>query len=191
MTGQNIGWAMTGSFCTLKNFLPVIKNLADKNNIIPIFSFAVASSNNRYTDAKEFYQEVEGITQKKPIVTIEDAEPIGPKKLLDVLIVAPCTGNTLAKLNHAITDTPVLMAIKAHLRNDRPIVIAVSTNDALSSNSVNIGGLINKKNIYFVPMFQDDAIKKTRSVTSDIDLIIATAELALKGIQIQPMIKGA
>ena len=191
MTGQNIGWAMTGSFCTLKNFLPVIKNLADKNNIIPIFSFAVASSNNRYTDAKEFYQEVEGITQKKPIVTIEGAEPIGPKKLLDVLIVAPCTGNTLAKLNHAITDTPVLMAIKAHLRNDRPIVIAVSTNDALSSNSVNIGGLINKKNIYFVPMFQDDAIKKTRSVTSDIDLIIATAELALKGIQIQPMIKGA
>lgn len=191
MKGQNIGWAMTGSFCTLNSFLPVIKTLAENNNIIPVFSFSVANSNNRFTNASEFYQQVTDITHNKPIITIEDAEPIGPKKLLDILIVAPCTGNTLAKLNHAITDTPVLMAIKAHLRNDRPVVIAISTNDALSSNSVNIGGLIYKKNIFFVPMFQDDAVKKTRSITSDIDLIIPTTELALKGVQIQPIIKGA
>lgn len=191
MKGQNIGWAMTGSFCTLNSFLPVIKTLAENNNIIPVFSFSVASSNNRFTSASEFYRQVMDITHNKPIITIEDAEPIGPKKLFDILIVAPCTGNSLAKLNHAITDTPVLMAIKAHLRNDRPVVIAISTNDALSSNSVNLGGLIYKKNIFFVPMFQDDAVKKTRSITSDIDLIIPTTELALKGVQIQPIIKGA
>lgn len=191
MSGKKIGWAMTGSFCTLKNYLPVMKTLAENNSILPIFSFSVASSNNRFVNAKEFYQQVWDIAHNQPITTIEDAEPIGPKKLLDVLIVAPCTGNTLAKLNNAITDTPVLMAIKAHLRNDRPVIIAVSTNDALSSNLVNIGGLMYKKNIFFVPMFQDDPKNKTRSMTSDIDLIIPTVESALNGIQIQPIIKGA
>ncbi len=191
MSGKNIGWAMTGSFCTLKSFLPVMKSLTEKNNVVPIFSFSVASSNNRFTKAEEFFREVNDITHNKPIITIEDAEPIGPKKLLDILIVAPCTGNTLAKLNHAITDTPVLMAIKAHLRNDRPVLVALSTNDALSSNAVNLGGLIYKKNIYFVPVFQDDATNKTRSLTADIDLIIPATELALRGIQIQPIIKGA
>jgi len=181
---------MTGSFCTLKNHLPIIKTLSEQNNIIPIFSFSVANLDTRFTKAANFYNEVYEIAKKKPIITIEDAEPIGPQKLLDIVVVAPCTGNTLAKLNNAITDTPVLMAIKAHLRNDRPVVLALSTNDALSSNAVNIGGLLYKKNIYFAPFFQDDHLKKTRSITSDLELIIPTIELALQGVQIQPIIKG-
>jgi dipicolinate synthase subunit B len=190
MKGLNIGWAMTGSFCTLKKHLPIIKTLSEHNNIIPIFSFSVANLDTRFTKAVDFYNEVYEIAKNKPIVTIEDAEPIGPQRLLDIVVVAPCTGNTLAKLNNAITDTPVLMAIKAHLRNDRPVVLALSTNDALSSNAVNIGGLLYKKNIYFAPFYQDDHLKKTRSITSDLESLIPTIELALQGVQIQPIIKG-
>lgn len=190
MKGLNIGWAMTGSFCTLKNVLPIMQTLSKDNNVIPIFSFSVANINTRFTNAADFYNEVYEVTQNKPITTIEDAEPIGPKKMLDIIVVAPCTGNTLAKLNNAITDTPVLMAVKAHLRNDRPVVLALSTNDALSSNAANIGGLMYKKNIYFAPFYQDDYINKTRSLTADIDYIIPAMEMALKGIQIQPIIKG-
>ncbi|HEY8423815.1 MAG TPA: dipicolinate synthase subunit B [Clostridia bacterium] len=190
MKGLSIGWAMTGSFCTLRSFLPVMQELTKENNVIPIFSFSVAKLNTRFTKAVDFFNEVYEITQNKPIVTIEDAEPIGPKKILDILIIAPCTGNTLAKLNNAITDTPVLMAAKAHLRNERPLVLALSTNDALASNAVNIGGLLYKKNIYFVPFYQDDPVNKTRSLTADVDMIIPAMESALKGVQIQPIIEG-
>ncbi|HEY8443432.1 MAG TPA: dipicolinate synthase subunit B [Clostridia bacterium] len=190
MKGLRIGWAMTGSFCTLKSHLPIMQSLTKDNNVIPIFSFSVASLNTRFTNAAEFFNEVYEITQNKPIITIEDAEPIGPKELLDILVVAPCTGNTLAKLNNAITDTPVLMAIKAHLRNNRPVVLSISTNDALGSNAANLGELLFKKNIYFVPFFQDNHVNKPRSLTADIDMIIPTMESALKGIQIQPIIKG-
>lgn len=182
---------MTGSFCTLNNYLPIMKELCKTNKVFPIFSEMVAKQDNRFTYAKDFFNTVAEICGNLPITTIVEAEPIGPKKLLDILIVAPCTGNTLAKLNHAITDTAVLMAIKAHLRNDKPVILAVSTNDALSMNAVNIGGLLNKKNIFFVPYYQDDPITKTRSITADADLIIPTVEFALKGIQIQPIVKGA
>jgi dipicolinate synthase subunit B len=190
MKGLKIGWAMTGSFCTLKSHLPIMQALTKENDVIPIFSFSVANLDTRFTKAHDFYNEVYEITQNKPITTIEDAEPIGPKELLDILVAAPCTGNTLAKLNNAITDTPVLMAIKAHLRNNRPVVLAVSTNDALGSNAANLGGLLFKKNIYFVPFSQDNHINKPRSLIADLGMIIPAMESALKGVQIQPIIKG-
>lgn len=190
MNKLDIGFAITGSFCTFKQILPFLKELVDKgHNVIPIFSYSVLETDTRFYKAKDFRQEVYNITGKEPISTIVDAEPIGPKRLLDILVIAPCTGNTLAKINHAITDTPVLMATKAQLRNNKPVVIAISTNDGLSTNAKNIGELLNKKNIYFVPYSQDDYSKKHRSTVADFSLISETIELAFKGIQIQPIIK--
>lgn len=191
MKQLNIGFAITGSFCTFKQILPYIEQLVHmENNVIPIFSYSVSDTDTRFYLAKEFKKDIIAITGKEPICTIVDAEPIGPKNLLDILLIAPCTGNTLAKINHAITDTPVLMAAKAQLRNNKPLVIGVSTNDGLSANGKNIGELLNKKNIYFVPYSQDDCIKKTRSLVADFSLIVDTIEHALEGRQIQPIIKG-
>lgn len=191
MNSLNIGFAITGSFCTLKRILPCMKELIKLGNkIIPIFSYSVTDTDTRFYLAKEFRKEVISITQEQPICTIVEAEPIGPKGLLDILLVAPCTGNTLAKINYAITDTPVTMAVKAQLRNNRPVVIAVSTNDGLSANAKNVGELLNKKNIYFVPYSQDDYIKKTRSLVCDFSKIKDTVYYAMKGIQIQPILKG-
>jgi len=191
MKNIKIGFAITGSFCTLKQILPYIKQLVDMGNeVTPIFSYSVTDTDTRFFLAKQFRKEVVDITGEEPICTIVDAEPIGPKNLLDVLVVAPCTGNTLAKINHAITDTPVTMAVKAHLRNNMPVVIAISTNDGLSANAKNLGELLNKKNIYFVPYMQDDYVKKTRSVMADFSLIAETIDGALEGRQIQPIIKG-
>lgn len=187
----NIGFAITGSFCTLKQILPYIEDLVKSgHNVIPIFSYSVSDTDTRFFLAKEFRKEVIAITGKEPICTIVDAEPIGPKNLLDVLVIAPCTGNTLAKINHAITDTPVTMAAKAHLRNNKPLVIAISTNDGLSANAKNIGELLNRRNIFFVPYSQDDCIRKTRSLVADFSLIKDTVIGALEDKQIQPIIKG-
>lgn len=190
MKNLNIGFAITGSFCTFQQILPCIEKLAEENNVVPIFSYSVRDSDTRFYKAADFAYDIEMITGKNPITTIVDAEPIGPQKLLDLLIIAPCTGNTLTKLNHAITDTPVTMAAKAHLRNNRPLLIAISTNDGLTSNARNFGELINKKNIYFVPFWQDDAEKKPNSLVADFDLLISAAEAALQAKQLQPIIKG-
>ncbi len=189
MKNKNIGFAVTGSFCTFNKVLPVMEKLAENNNVIPIFSYSVKDIDTRFYKAADFAYDVEMIAGSKPIVTIAGAEPIGPKNLLDLLIIAPCTGNSLTKLNHAITDTPVLMAAKAHLRNNKPLLIAISTNDGLAGNARNFGDLMNKKNIYFVPFWQDDPEKKTNSLVADFDLIIAAAEAAIEGIQLQPVMK--
>lgn len=186
---KKIGFAMTGSFCTFEAIFKELQTLVDTGaDVTCIFSNAVQNIDCRFGNSKGFYETAKGITGKKPITTLETAEPIGPKSLLDLLIIAPCTGNSLAKLSLAITDTPVLMAAKAHLRNEKPLVIFPSTNDALSMNFKNIGALLNCKNIYMVPFGQDNYVKKTNSMVADPALIIPAAEAALKGRQLQPII---
>ncbi len=189
LKGKEIGFAMTGSFCTFQTIFEQLEQLkATGANITPIFSNSVQNINCRFGNTSDFIKRVEDITGKPPILTLEEAEPIGPKGLLDILMIAPCTGNTLAKLNYAITDSPVLMAAKAHLRNDRPVVIFVSTNDGLSMNFKNIGGLLNCKNIYFVPFTQDNYKTKPNSLVAEPSLIIKTLECALDKKQLQPII---
>lgn len=190
MKNINIGFAVTGSFCTFKKVLPVLEKLAENNTVVPILSYVVQTTDTRFYKADDFIHDVERITGNKPITTIADAEPIGPKNLLDLVIIAPCTGNTLTKLNHGITDTPVLMAAKANLRNNKPVLIAISTNDGLSGNARSFGDLINKKNIYFVPFSQDSPENKPNSLVADFDITIDAAEAALAGRQLQPVIKG-
>ena len=184
-----IGFALTGSFCTIDKIIPVIETLKEKYaEVIPVFSNTVYETNNRFNDKDELIAKVEQITNQKIIHTITGSEPIGPKKLLDALVIAPCTGNTLGKLSSGITDTPVTMAAKSTLRNKRPVIIAVSTNDGLSGSAKNIGALLNYKNIYFVPFGQDDPFNKETSLVADFNKIPETLSMALKGIQIQPMI---
>ena len=150
----NIGYCMCGSFCTLQNSLNELKKLVELGGkITPVMSYSVLETDTRFGKAEFFINSVEEITGNKVIKTIKDAEPIGPQNNLDIMVVAPCTGNTLAKLNSGVVDTPVLMAIKAHIRNNKPVVLAIATNDALGANLENIGGLINKKNFYFVPFY--------------------------------------
>ncbi|MBS5793575.1 MAG: dipicolinate synthase subunit B [Lachnospirales bacterium] len=188
--GVNIGYALTGSFCTFKETIEQIKKLIElKANVYPVFSFNSQSIDTRFGRAEDFIKQVEEITGNKIIKTIEQAEPIGPKNFLDIFVIAPCTGNTLAKMNNGICDTPVLMASKAHIRNNKPIIIAVATNDGLGANMENIGGMINRKNIYFVPFGQDDYIKKPKSIVAHFDKIPETIFEALKGEQIQPILK--
>ena len=186
-----LGFAITGSFCTYQKILEVLEKMAEMNyNIIPIFSEKSSTLDNRFQKADDFVAKVQEITGNKGIFTIPEAEPIGPKGYLDALVIAPCTGNTLAKLCHGITDSTVLMAAKAHLRNEKPLIISVSTNDALGMNFSNLGQLMNTKNIYFVPFGQDNYIKKTNSMIAHVDLIPETIEAALKGKQIQPVIRS-
>lgn len=187
MKDKNIGFAVTGSFCTFRDVLPEAERLAKENKVIPILSYNAAKTDTRFYKAAEFREDLEAVTGNAAITDIAGAEPIGPKRLLDVLVIAPCTGNTLAKLAGAITDTPVLMAAKAHLRNGRPVVIAVSTNDALAGSAKNIGQLLGMRHIYFVPMAQDDCEKKERSVVADFRRIYETCEAALEGRQLQPI----
>ncbi|MCL2797311.1 MAG: dipicolinate synthase subunit B [Firmicutes bacterium] len=187
MKEKKIGFAVTGSYCTFSRILPQMERLSIENEVIPIFSYAVAEADTRFYKAADFFEDVMRITGKRPITSIVDAEPIGPERLLDVLIIAPCTGNTLSKLANAITDTPVLMAAKAHIRNDRPVVIAVSTNDALSGSAKNIGALLNYRNVFFVPMRQDDPFTKERSMVADYSKVYETLEAALEGRQLQPI----
>ena len=186
-----IGFAITGSFCTFQKILEVLKDLSEKNdNIIPIFSEKTSTLDNRFGKADDFVKKVQDITGNKGIFTIPDAEPIGPKGFLDVLVIAPCTGNTLAKLCHGITDSPVLMAAKAHLRNEKPLILSISTNDALGMNFKNLGELMNTKNIYFVPFGQDNPKKKTNSMIAHVELIPETIEAALRQEQLQPVIRS-
>ena len=185
---MNIGFAMCGSFCTYSDVFPIMQVLAEKHRVIPIFSQNAYTIDSRFGTAESHIQRATEICGQSPLHTIEQAEPIGPKKLLDALIIAPCTGNTLAKLAHSIADTPVTMAAKSHLRNGRPIVIAVSTNDALAGAAENIGKLLARKHYYFVPFGQDDALKKPTSMVADFAKIPPTLDAALEGRQIQPML---
>ncbi len=190
MNNLNLGYAICGSFCTLKNSINELKNLrADGYNITPIMSEIVFKSDTRFYKCQDLKKDVEEICSNKIINTVVEAEPIGPKKLLDILVVCPCTGNTLAKIANGITDTSVTMAVKAHLRNKKPVVLSIATNDALGASAKNIGQLLNTKNIYFVPFAQDDPFNKNNSLISDFTLLKQTIEAALKGEQIQPIIK--
>lgn len=158
-------------------------------DILPIISFNAANLNTRFGKAADLIKSAEEICGNKAILTIEDAEPIGPKIKLDLMIISPCTGNTLAKLANGITDTPVTMAAKAHLRNSRPLLIALASNDALSANLSNIGTLLNKKNIFFTPMLQDDTVRKPHSLVADFDLVNESAQRAINGEQLRPIFK--
>ena len=184
-----IGYALTGSFCTIRESLEVIKGLVKQGyDVHPIISFNVATFSTRFINSDETINQLKEITGKEPICTIQDAEPIGPKRLFDVVVVAPCTGNTMAKLANAITDTPVLMACKSQLRNNRPVVLAIATNDALSGNAKNLGVLLNTRNIFFVPFGQDDYKGKPRSMVADFSMVESSVLKALEGEQIQPII---
>lgn len=188
LKGVRIGFCVTGSFCTFSEIIPQIQKLVEEGaEVIPIFSYSVDTMDTRFFTAKDFKEIVENITGRKVINTIVEAEPIGPKKMLDVVVIAPCTGNSLAKLAMGITDTPVIMAAKAHLRNLKPVVIAVSTNDGLGNNGKNIALLMNTKNIYFVPFRQDNPVEKANSIVADMDKIYDTVLCALEGRQIQPV----
>ena len=185
---MNIGFAMCGSYCTFARIFPVMEELARDHRVVPIFSEHVQKTGSRFGEPEEFYEKVFRITGIEPICSIADAEPIGPKKLLDVLVIAPCTGNTLAKLSHSIADTTVTMAAKSHLRNGRPVVVAVSTNDGLAGAAENIGRLLGRKHYYFVPFGQDDPKQKPTSLVADFGRIPETVEMAARGVQVQPIL---
>lgn len=183
-----LGFAMCGSFCTFKLVLEELERLAKDYDITPIMSQGAAFTDTRFGKAEDFRRRVAEICGREPITTIADAEPIGPRALLDVLVIEPCTGNTLGKLANGITDTPVTMAAKAHLRNGRPLVLAVSTNDALGASARNIGTLMNAKNIFFVPMRQDSPRGKPTSLVADFSETAAAIKSALEGRQTQPLL---
>lgn len=186
---KTIGFAMCGSFCTFKKAVSAMEKLkATGADVVPIMSGVSYSTDTRFGKAEDFINQIKQITGRDIIHTIKEAEPIGPKKLLDMLIVLPCTGNTLAKLAAGIADTSVTMAVKAHLRNQRPVLIAVSTNDGLGGAAKNIGSLLNSKNVYFIPFAQDDCIHKPTSLVADFDKVTETAEMAFEGKQIQPIL---
>lgn len=189
--GKTVGLAFTGSFCTYEKMKGVVSRLVEEGyRVIPIFSNTAQTVNCRFGNAGDFIEAIQEMTGERGIFTIQEAEPIGPKAFLDVLVIAPCTGNTLAKLCAGITDTPVLMAAKAHLRNDKPVVISVSTNDALGASLKNIGMLMNTKNIYFVPFGQDDYEKKPKSMVAHVEYMEATMEAAIQGKQLQPVVRS-
>lgn len=190
LKGKKIGIAFTGSFCTYEKVFEELKKLVSEGaEVQPIFSEASQRINSRFGNAEDFVARAEAITGIKPMLTIDQAEPIGPKSLLDILVILPCTGNTIAKLANGITDTPVLMAAKAHLRNEKPLLVSVSTNDALGMNMKNIGLLLNAKHIYFVPFGQDSPKKKPNSMIAHTELLIPSIEAALEGRQYQPIIQ--
>lgn len=185
---MNIGFALCGSLCTLDKVYPVMETLASNNTVIPILSCAVRTIDSRFGAAQAHINKITDICGQQPLTSIEAVEPIGPKKLLDALIIAPCTGNTLAKLAHSIADSPVTMAAKSHLRNGRPVLIAVSTNDALAGAAENIGRLLCRKHYFFVPFGQDDPVKKPTSMVANFSKIPDALTCALDGRQIQPIL---
>lgn len=185
---MNIGFAMCGSFCTYAQVFPAMEIVASVNTVTPIFSQAAYTIDSRFGSAREHIQRAAEICGRDVLHTIEEAEPIGPKKLFDALIIAPCTGNTLAKLAHSIADSPVTMAAKSHLRNGRPVLVAVSTNDALAGAAENIGKLMGRKHYYFVPFGQDDPKNKPTSMVADFTKLPQALEEALEGKQIQPVL---
>ena len=189
LKGKKIGFILTGSFCTFNKTIEQMENLKKQEaDIIPIMSYNSYELDTKFGKAKEFIDKIETISGKNIIHTIQDAEPIGPKHLTDIMLIAPCSGNTIAKLANCIIDSPALMSAKSHLRNDNPLVIAISTNDGLSGSAENIGKLLNRNNYYFVPFRQDNPITKPRSLVFNPNLIVKTLELALEGEQIQPII---
>ncbi len=191
LINKKIGIAFTGSFCTYKRIFEELEKLiAEGVDVYTIFSNASQTLDSRFGKSADFMEKAEELTGHKPILTIPEAEPIGPKAYLDALVIFPCTGNTIAKLANGITDGPVLMAAKAHLRNEKPLILSISTNDALGMNMKNIGLLLNSKNIYFIPFGQDDYVKKPNSLIAHTEMIIPTIEAALEGKQIQPIIKS-
>ena len=185
---MNIGFAMCGSFCTYATVFPILETLTRTYNVIPILSASSQVIDSRFGTAAAHWDHIRNICGCEPLATVEEVEPIGPKKLLDALVIAPCTGNTLAKLAHSIADGPVTMAAKSHLRNGRPVLIAVSTNDALAGAAENIGRLLARKHYYFVPFGQDDPFKKPTSLVADFERIPQALEFALAGQQVQPII---
>ncbi len=185
---MNIGFALCGSFCTFSQVFPIMEELAKNHNVIPIFSSVSYTTDTRFGTAREHIERATAICGKAPLHTIPQVEPIGPKKMLDALVIAPCTGNTLAKLAHSIADTPVTMAAKSHLRNGSPILVAVSTNDALAGAAENIGKLLARKHYYFVPFRQDDPEKKPTSMVADFTKIPPALDAALEGRQLQPIL---
>lgn len=188
---SNIGFALTGSFCTFDKAIEQMKVLcAAGHNVTPIMSFHAYNLDTKFGCASAFISQIEEVCQHSIIHTIQQAEPIGPQKMFDVLLIEPCSGNTLAKMAAGIVDTPVLMAAKSHLRNAKPVVLAVSTNDALGNSAKNIGFLMNVKNIYFVPMGQDEIHLKPRSVVADFRLTELAVHSALNAIQLQPVIRS-
>ena len=188
MSNETVGFALCGSFCTFKKVIPQIEKLVNEGyRVIPIMSHMAYTTDTRFGKARDFNEQIETICKENIIYTISGAEPIGPKELLDVLVIAPCTGNTLAKLKLGITDTPVLMAVKGHIRNNKPVVIGVSTNDGLGANGENIMDLLNTKNMYFIPFEQDSPETKPKSLVYDYTKLVDTIELALEGKQIQPL----
>lgn len=190
LSEKNIGFALTGSFCTLKPVIAQMKLLKEEGaHIIPIMSEMVFSTDTRFGKAVDFINEVQTICEREIIASIGKAEPIGPKKMLDLLIIAPCTGNTLAKLALGVNDSCVTMAAKAHLRNGGPLLLFVSTNDGLAASAKNIGALLNYKNVYFTPFGQDDCVKKPNSLVAEFDKLIPSARAALDFKQLQPIIK--
>ncbi|MCL6597317.1 MAG: dipicolinate synthase subunit B [Alicyclobacillus macrosporangiidus] len=189
LKGKTIGFAVTGSHCTYEEVFPEIRRLVEMGvQVVPIFSNTVLEVSTRFGEAGEWAKKIEEVTGRKAITTIPEAEPLGPSKLLDCLVIAPCTGNTLSRLANAATDSAVLMAAKATMRNDRPVVIAISTNDGLGLNLFNIAKLINMKNIFFVPFGQDAPHVKMNSLVSLMSLIPATCEAALEKRQLQPLL---
>ncbi|MGI6491681.1 MAG: dipicolinate synthase subunit B [Peptococcaceae bacterium] len=189
LKGVRLGFALTGSHCCLNDVLPQLRILMNEGaDILPIISDTVATTDTRFGSSEQWKQEIKDITGKDAYATMVDTEPIGPQKLLDVLLVAPCTGNTLAKLANGITDGPVLLSIKAQLRNQRPVVLGISTNDGLSMNAKNIGLLLNVKHLYVVPFGQDNPVVKPNSLMSRWDQITDTIVEALNGRQHQPVL---
>ena len=187
--GKKIGFVLTGSFCTFRKVIPKMKEILKQGaEILPIMSFNSYHLDTKFGKANDIVEEIEEITGREIIHTIMDAEPIGPRKMTDIMIIAPCSGNTMSKLACDIIDTPATMAAKSHLRNSRPLVIAPSTNNGLSGNAENIGKLLNRKHYYFVPFRQDNPITKPRSIVFDAEYIIKTLEYALEGEQISPIL---
>ena len=187
---MTVGFAVCGSFCTFADMFPAMEVIAKQHDVIPIFSDAAYTTNTRFGNATAHIQRAAEICGTMPLHTIAQVEPFGPKKLLDALVIAPCTGNTLAKLAHSVADSSVTMAAKSHLRNGRPILLAISTNDALAGAAENIGKLLARKHYYFVPFGQDNAIGKPTSIVADFTKIPPALEAALEGHQIQPILLG-
>lgn len=185
----NIGFALTGSFCTFEKTIKVLEDIKKEGaNILPIMSFNAYNFDTRFGNASEHIKKIENITGNKIIHTIQEAEPIGPKKMTDIMVIAPASSNTISKLANGINDTPVTMATKSHLRNNKPVLIAISTNDALGANAENIGKLLNTRNYYFVPFNQDNPLTKPRSIVFHPDYIIPSIKMALDNKQIEPII---
>lgn len=189
MTPRRLAFCMTGSFCTFEDAFRQMENLVSLGyEILPVFSYHAASLDTRFGRAEDHLNRARQISGHEPILTIQDAEPLGPKDMTDILLVCPCTGNTLAKLALSITDTPVTMAVKSHLRGGKPVVLAVSTNDALSGSAANLGALLNRRHYYFVPFRQDDPFRKPASLVADFTRVPDALEAALRGEQLQPLL---